>query len=176
MPVSAYGFFDSIPAGSSEAEDPGYKFDPAEIVDLLPRLPPAEQQLVDMILFQGLSQVAAGERVGVNQPSVSHRLQHAYALLRHWAQLPPLDLALVEQRIRTRYSGRRGPEPDVKRWTAILEMISEGHTQTTVANRLGMSNKDVFRIVERLRAFPELRPYLWRPPWPKRKHTKKPRP
>lgn len=82
---------DELPARSSEAEDPGYRVAPAVIVDLLPRLSRRKQEIVDMVLFQGLLQREAGERLGITQEAVSTNLKHAYKLLHWYATRPALE-------------------------------------------------------------------------------------
>ena len=160
-------WMDGLPAPSTEAEDPGYKIEPSAIVDLLPRLDPVEQQLVDLVLFQGRRQREAGELVGMKQVSVSFRLAHAYALLRHWATLTPYDPTEVRRLVLLQRRPWGGRPPNIDRWLAVLGAYSRGESTKQIASQHGISIDGVYDIVRKLRrAVPSLRPHLTRPSWP----------
>lgn len=161
-------WMNALPAPSSTVpEDPGYKIHPATIVDLLPRLDPVEQQIVDLVVFQGMRQHEAGELLGMRQTSVSYRLAHAYALRRHWATLTPYDPTEVGRLVLSQRRPWGGRPPNVDRWMEVLRAYSRGDSTKQIASQHGISIEGVYDIVRKLRrTVPSLRPHLTRPSWP----------
>lgn len=147
----------------TESEDPGYKVDPSVVVGLLPKLRSVERQLVDLVLFQGLLQREAGERLGMTQAAVSLALRHAYTMLRHWATLPEVGEPWL---VREDVQGVLSPVEA----TILVELIS-GATMAEVGRRIGRRADSIQHTVVKMRrraGLPErYLPYLRAHPiWP----------